>query len=105
MQIFNIEIWGEDADKFMALSCAKKKEWIKTNTNQSDDAIIEVFLKAATRGNDDECHGCKEARKNEQNNQSIGVPKETASLDSVGESEKESNRTDTKGRGAAHKKS
>ena len=29
MDIFNIKIWGETADKFMAMSCADKKKFIK----------------------------------------------------------------------------
>lgn len=65
MQVFNVEIWGEDADNFMALSCADKKEWIKKHSNQQSDELIEEFLKSVNRGNDDECHGCKKA-KNEQ---------------------------------------
>jgi len=65
MQIFNIEIFGETADKFMAMSCADKKKFIKENSNQQSDELIEQFLKSVNRGNDDECHGCKKA-KNEQ---------------------------------------
>ena len=65
MVIFNVEIWQKDADNLMALSCADKKKWIKTHTNQQNDTLIEEFLKSVNRGNDEECHGCKQA-KNEQ---------------------------------------
>ena len=78
MQVFNVEIWGEDADNFMALSCADKKEWIKKHSNQQSDELIEEFLKSVNRGNDDECHGCKKA-KNEQ--PKTNTPEVTAAIE------------------------
>lgn len=63
MQIFDIEIWGEHADEFMALSCDKKKDWIKKHSNQQNDDLIDDFIKSVNRGNDEECQGCKEAKK------------------------------------------
>ena len=80
MQVFNVEIWGEDADNFMALSCADKKEWIKKHSNQQSDELIEEFLKSVNRGNDDECHGCKKA-KNEQ--PKTNTPEVTAAIEPV----------------------
>lgn len=62
MQIFDKHIFGTDADWFMTLSCAKKKEWIKANTNQHHDSLIEDFVKSLVRGKDDECDGCKKAK-------------------------------------------
>ena len=78
MQIFNIEIFGETADKFMAMSCADKKKFIKENSNQQSDELIEQFLKSVNRGNDDECHGCKKA-KNEQ--PKTNTPEVTAAIE------------------------
>jgi len=80
MQVFNVEIWGEDADNFMVLSCADKKEWIKKHSNQQSDELIEEFLKSVNRGNDDECHGCKKA-KNEQ--PKTNTPEVTAAIEPV----------------------
>jgi len=80
MQIFNIEIFGETADKFMAMSCADKKKFIKENSNQQSDELIDEFLKSVNRGNDEECHGCKEA-KNEQ--PKTNTPEVTAAIEPV----------------------
>jgi len=65
MTIFNVQIFGSDADWFLAQSCAKKKEWIKKNTNQTNDVLIDEFLKAIRPDKDGECQGCKD-KKNEQ---------------------------------------
>ncbi len=46
MEIFNVQIFGDDAKGFLHLSCSAKKEWIKTNTNQSNDVLIEEFLQS-----------------------------------------------------------
>lgn len=100
MTIFNLQIWGEDADKFMALSCAKKKEWIKANTNQQNDELIEEFIKAATRGNDDECQGCKDAKNKSNGTISKTVSSEVAKPATIGENKAENNATDTKRTGA-----
>ena len=80
MQIFNIEIFGETADKFMAMSCADKKKFIKENSNQQSDELIEQFLKSVNRGNDEECHGCKKA-KNEQ--PKTNTPEVTAAIEPI----------------------
>jgi len=93
MVVFNIEIWGEDADRFMALSCPNKKKWIKENTNQQNDALIDEFLKYAVRGTDDECAGCKKAKADasiaKTNAGSVVEP------DTVGEDQTENNRVDS----------
>lgn len=64
MQVFNVQIFGTDAEIFMKMSCADKKKWIKEKTNQKDNTLIEDFLKTVKLG-DAECDGCKKA-KNEQ---------------------------------------
>lgn len=73
MKIFNVEIFHSDADHFLALSCADKKEWIKENTNQTNDELIEEFIKTVVKG-EDECAGCKKA-KSKPDGISKGVPK------------------------------
>lgn len=46
MEIFNIQIFGDDIKGFTHLSCSAKKEWIKTHTNQSNDVLIDEFLQS-----------------------------------------------------------
>ena len=66
MTIFNVQIFATDADFFMSLSCAKKKEWIKKNTNQTNDVLIDEFITAIRPDKDGECQGCKDKKlKNE----------------------------------------
>ena len=65
MTIFNVQIFGSDAEWFLAQSCAKKKEWIKKNTNQTNDVLIDEFITAIRPDKDGECQGCKD-KKNEQ---------------------------------------
>ena len=55
-----------------------KKKFIKENSNQQSDELIEEFLKSVNRGNDDECHGCKKA-KNEQ--PKTNTPEVTAAIE------------------------
>lgn len=62
MKIFNVTINGKDADNFMDLSCDAKKEWIKANTNQQNDDLINAFIKSVKRGTDEECQGCKDKK-------------------------------------------
>ena len=101
MTIFNIQIWGDDADRFMALSCEQKKVYIKKHTNQQNDELIKQFIKTALRGNYDECHGCKEAKKvNNGNNISTTIQQEVANVDTVGKGAPNGKGNDAKGRGA-----
>jgi hypothetical protein len=44
MTIFNIELFGADADWFCNLTKSKQFSWIKTNTNQVNDDLINEFL-------------------------------------------------------------
>lgn len=46
MEIFNIIIWGIDAENFCALTYEQKKEWILKHTNQKDLNQIELFLES-----------------------------------------------------------
>lgn len=44
MIIFNVELNGNDAKWFCSLSKEEKINWIKSNTNQKNDILIEEFL-------------------------------------------------------------
>lgn len=46
MEIFNIIIWGNDADNFCSLSKEEKIQWILKHTNQKDLNQIESFLES-----------------------------------------------------------
>lgn len=61
MQIFDKQLFGSDAALFLSWDCATKKAWIKKNTNQQNDTLIEEFLKTV-RPDGDECQGCKDAK-------------------------------------------
>lgn len=61
MQIFDKQLFSTDAEKFLSWSCAVKKEWIKKNTNQQNDELIDEFIKTV-RADGDECQGCKDAK-------------------------------------------
>jgi hypothetical protein len=90
MQIFNVEIFGSCADWFMNQSCVNKKDWIKKNTNQSSDILIDEFIKTCNRGNDNECEGCKKAKINDKDNISSGVPTKEPITSTIGEDTSES---------------
>lgn len=61
MQIFDKQLYGSDADYFLSLSCSDKNKWIKKNTNQQNDSLIDEFIKTV-RADGDECQGCKDAK-------------------------------------------
>ena len=44
MQIFNIELFGTDEQWFCNLTITEQIEWIKNNTNQNNDELINEFL-------------------------------------------------------------
>ena len=63
MKIFNVSIFGEDADWFCEQPKNVQKDWILSNTNQSDDTLIDELLSNINRGNDCDC-GCAKCEKN-----------------------------------------
>ncbi len=105
MQIFNVHIYGKDADWFMALGCAKKKEWIKANTNQTNETLIDNFVKNCNRGNDDECLDCKKAKLNGTDNIGVGVSEKEPSVSTIGENQAESAAVDAPRQKRNNKKS
>lgn len=58
MEIFNVQIFGEDKDQWLTLSIEEKVEWIRKYTNQQDDAIIEEFVNNPTISKDKICLTC-----------------------------------------------
>lgn len=60
MTIFNIQIWGEDAENFCSLSNDDKIQWIKSHTNVNSDVIINEFLRSNYKGSKQCCAKCGE---------------------------------------------
>jgi hypothetical protein len=57
MKIFNIQVNGKDTEWFCSLSQQEKIDWIKRNTNQQNDSIINEFLSQPLDERDCDC-GC-----------------------------------------------
>ena len=60
MTIFEIQIWGETAEYFCSLTAENKVQWIKDNTSQKDDVIINEFLQSKYKGTKVCCAKCGE---------------------------------------------
>jgi hypothetical protein len=63
MEIFNKHIFGSDADYFKQLSVIEQVNWIKKNTNQQNDDLINEFLSNIPENNDKNCIDCGNKRK------------------------------------------
>lgn len=59
MTVFNIELFGTDADWFCSLSNSDKFTWIKGNTNQTDDTLINEFLASPIKNKKEYCFECR----------------------------------------------
>ena len=44
MEVFNKQIFGVDAERFLAKTSEEKKEWILKHTNQRNESIINKFI-------------------------------------------------------------
>lgn len=73
IQIFNVQLNGDDAKKFC--SNPNKMEWIKKHTNQQNEDIINEFLSKPLIDGDCGC-GCGGAKT--VNNVTNRIPKEVA---------------------------
>tara|TARA_R110000868_G_scaffold22787_1_gene93066 strand:+ start:667 stop:984 length:318 start_codon:yes stop_codon:yes gene_type:complete len=64
MRIFNVEIFGKDAEWFCTLTRNEKFTWVLKNTNQSNEKLINEFLSKTLDPNKKEycveCRGNKE---------------------------------------------
>lgn len=58
MEIFNVQIFGEDKDQWLLQTVEDKVEWIRKHTNQQDDAIIEEFVNNPNVSKDKICLTC-----------------------------------------------
>lgn len=59
MEIFNKQIFGSDAEEWLQLPTMQQVEWIKSNTNQQSDDLIDEFLSnLPTLGKEKECLNC-----------------------------------------------
>lgn len=58
IHIFNKIIFGDDALDFISWSKSDQKEWIKKNTNQKSDELIDEFLNNPKIGKDAQCLNC-----------------------------------------------
>ena len=105
MQVFNVHIYGKDADWFMSLGCDAKKDWIKANTNQTNETLIDNFVKNCNRGNDNECLDCKRTKQNGANNISTSVSDQEPSVSTIGEDTAESGTVDAPRQEPNNKKS
>jgi hypothetical protein len=59
IQIFNVQLFGSDADWFCNLSITEQVNWIRSNTNQLDDTLINEFLSNAVHNRQDYCFTCR----------------------------------------------
>jgi len=58
MEIFGKHIFGSDAEQFKSLPILNQVEWIKKNTNQKNDDLIDEFLSNIPENNDKQCLNC-----------------------------------------------
>lgn len=62
MTIFNIELFGSDADWFCSLTVSEQANWIKANTNQVNDDLINEFLKIPLNSKKEYCIPCRDKK-------------------------------------------
>ena len=58
MEIFNVQIFGDDKDQWLAMPIEDKVEWIRKYTNQQNDAVIEEFVNNPSISKDKICLTC-----------------------------------------------
>ena len=63
MEIFGKYIFGSDAEQFKSLPILNQVEWIKKNTNQKNNDLIDEFLSNIPENNDKNCIDCGNKRK------------------------------------------
>jgi len=69
MTIFNIELFGSDADWFCSLSKLDQFAWVKNNTNQVDNDLINEFLATCSNKKAEYCIPCR------NNKQKVSIAK------------------------------
>ena len=58
MEIFGKYIFGSDAEQFKSLPILNQVEWIKKNTAQKNDDLIDELLSNIPENNDKQCLNC-----------------------------------------------
>ena len=58
MEIFGKHIFGTDADAWLKLCKDQKKEWILKHTNQTDETLIDEFIKNPKISKECKCLDC-----------------------------------------------
>ena len=78
MEIFNLQIFGSDKEYWLSQTVEWKVEWIRNNTSQQNDAVIEDFVNNPKISKDKICLTCgdklKEIIKAENINATADVP-------------------------------
>jgi len=59
MVIFNLQIFGSDAEQWLNLSKLQKKEWILKYTNQKDESAIDEFIQSPKITKGVHCIDCR----------------------------------------------
>lgn len=98
IRVFNKELNGIDVEKFCQKSKEDKFTWIKNNTNQQNDSIINDFLNKPLLNEDCGC-GCGGHKSKENGNISNGIPKEIATVSEVTSTSRNNKPRNTKRRG------
>ena len=62
MTIFNVELFGSDAEWFCNLSVSEQITWIRNNTNQVNDALINEFLSTSLHNRKEYCFTCRDKK-------------------------------------------
>ena len=75
MEIFGKHIFGTDADAWLKLCKDKKKEWILKHTNQTNETLIDEFIKNPKISKECKCLDC-----GKNGNISKGISKEVKQI-------------------------
>ena len=102
VQIFEVQLFGEEVEKYCKMTKEEKKDFIKLVTAQTDDAVIDDFIsKPLVHSDGKACCGghkhLKDASIAKTNAGSVVEP------DTIGKNQAKNNGTDTKGSGSAGK--
>lgn len=62
MEIFNVQIFGEDAQEWLKLTKEEKTTWILNNTNQTDESLIAEFVENPKITKDAHCLDCRDKK-------------------------------------------
>lgn len=78
LEIFETMLFESDAEAWIKLCKDKKREWILTQTNQTDESEIAKFINNPKINKDCKCLDCNKNKKNESIDN--GISKEIATV-------------------------